>query len=990
MNSKIWIFFCIVFLMFNLISLFGDYYQVNYMIVEDDDKLYDDSVKFLLCVFPESIKSNNYKRNNFNYSASKIKGRNVSVSTYLNYSITSIEKFLNTSSLFKLNESIQFKINPCFLVAKKDLDKENPLDGFTNYYQIFIYALLKKQESIFTRLITPEIGFKPHKLKINKQIVYNQKYLLNPNCIKNEFKFEKNCFNECAKKIETEKYAFHDYKDDNLRTNLNHLFEFEKKGKEKKTKEEEKSLKGINETTNMQLSEKDYENFENCNKKCPKDFCTFESFSCYLNVETNQKEVKVKSSIFLAYYKVDYFWIQVIGLILFFTDNCLLNIIFRSILSTCRKLQIDRHQYFGHLFPKLKFFIIILAGLFIFLESLLMYLNYNSKLYYPDKTAFVNFSNEIPSIAACFPVNCLIDNSNLENQIVENLTFKEIESRTENASYKIIDYIRMKYVSEFKRNELNWKISNKVLFRNIAFNKSNHLSRCFKIELEYKKKLRYEMINPFYYLAIKFKGRHPHSLYLIDKDKNFASNLRKLRFQSFKKILKINSLTSEKSKCTDYKKLGLHCDSKESCIIQCINEKFYKKYTKLSSYSIIDKDKLNFNYSDITFDNNITKYKKIEENCTKIFKNYKDCKEVIFQESSKIKYNLDEILIKLSHETYYEFELEPSLVKILLSIMNLQCIFFGTNALSLLSWLCSIFIKRIKSKFIKFFIFLICGFGFCFHVVLVFRNIINEELVQSVHFENLKDNTQLPNMVICFEIAERIKKPMDINFKLTGHRLREETEELNFENLSLAYNYFNKTHWVSSKIYGSNFSSVDLSVRFFYFLNLKCVETEFKMPHFFMHNVIYSLHKTTGTLFFNEDIGFINFLLRKKGTYEFSNILRHNFKKISSNNTQNVLVNFEITELERYDHFEYLKNPRSLFYKTLNLNDPTTYLGNLKRNFKDLTNLTTRNIPLDDQEDYFNIEIDDELFSQFYMQVIICVLTTKVLILIYFIGSKRF
>lgn len=81
-------------------------------------------------------------------------------------------------------------------------------------------------------------------------------------------------------------------------------------------------------------------------------------------------------------------------------------------------------------------------------------------------------------------------------------------------------------------------------------------------------------------------------------------------------------------------------------------------------------------------------------------------------------------------------------------------------------------------------------------------------------------------------------------------------------------------------------------------------------------------------------------------------------------------VTFEQLDIERNDRFELFKNPKSLFYKTIKVNDAADYLQEMKKNFEEEFNLTTRNIILLNEEtDDFKREIDDELFEQFYLQV---------------------
>ena len=77
-------------------------------------------------------------------------------------------------------------------------------------------------------------------------------------------------------------------------------------------------------------------------------------------------------------------------------------------------------------------------------------------------------------------------------------------------------------------------------------------------------------------------------------------------------------------------------------------------------------------------------------------------------------------------------------------------------------------------------------------------------------------------------------------------------------------------------------------------------------------------------------------------------------------------IEFELLKIVREDKFELLKYPRSLFYEKIRENDVTEYLNGMRKQFHDDYNLTTSNFLLDD---YFDVEVDNELFEQFYSQI---------------------
>ena len=78
-------------------------------------------------------------------------------------------------------------------------------------------------------------------------------------------------------------------------------------------------------------------------------------------------------------------------------------------------------------------------------------------------------------------------------------------------------------------------------------------------------------------------------------------------------------------------------------------------------------------------------------------------------------------------------------------------------------------------------------------------------------------------------------------------------------------------------------------------------------------------------------------------------------------------IELQLFQVAREDKFESLKNLRTLLYESINLDDTTKYLANMKENFKNKYGLTSRDNILDRND--FNFRIDDELFKQFYLQI---------------------
>ena len=135
MASQIWFALTLLFLIHSLVLLVNDSYSISYLIVEKDDRLYDNHTNYLICTSFYQIKSNDQLK-------TKPKVQNVSIKSFLNYSISSIEDRLNTTNLIQLNQSYLFFDSVCFSTDKEELEKENPLNAFLFYYAsaLFIYS----------------------------------------------------------------------------------------------------------------------------------------------------------------------------------------------------------------------------------------------------------------------------------------------------------------------------------------------------------------------------------------------------------------------------------------------------------------------------------------------------------------------------------------------------------------------------------------------------------------------------------------------------------------------------------------------------------------------------------------------------------------------------------------------------------------------------------------------------------------------------------
>ena len=118
--STLWLSLCLVLFAHNLIELMSDRHQLSYKIVEEDDVLFDKDydLNYLVCIPFYFIK----RLNSLTYEPAT---QNVSVRSFLNYSIASIEHKLKVTGWFRLNESFIFNGHVCFPTTKSQLEKRD-------------------------------------------------------------------------------------------------------------------------------------------------------------------------------------------------------------------------------------------------------------------------------------------------------------------------------------------------------------------------------------------------------------------------------------------------------------------------------------------------------------------------------------------------------------------------------------------------------------------------------------------------------------------------------------------------------------------------------------------------------------------------------------------------------------------------------------------------------------------------------------------------
>ena len=987
MASRICFALVSLFLIYSLVLLVNDSYLVSYLIVEKDDRIYDNHTNYLICTPFTEIKKNDQLKD-------KTKVEDVSIKSFLNYSISSIEDKLNTTNLFQLNQSYKFFDFVCFSTNKEELEKEIPLNDYLKYYSSFLFIYSKGKQLAFKEWIYCKSNeLNSFYLKTYKQKVYGEQYLKSSSkCFTYQDQLASNkyhCLNKCFKDLKVKRNFYNANENETL--SLNFIM-----------KEDKNQF--IQQINNDEIESVDILAFYGINKsytsscliKCPENDCFWETYNTilitksyydnYLSKEGKDK-IDLQTIIYLAYYSINDFYAQLFGLIALFTGCTVVSLLTKIINWLIKKIQTKyRNQncryvekYLKLIFSKIRLIIILISLIFVLVQSGLMINDYRFKSTHPNKTTSLTYSSGQFSIVVCFPIEVWIRNAdrkvlNLKNfKFLNSNNFSEIELMTESMFEDNFDFIKINY--GINKINFNRTVSKEVIFKNSIFNDQSFLSRCYRIEFEIKEKLKYKNILPLSKLSLAFSVKY-WQVYLIERNRPFTSNLVNFRGDFLiRKRLKISSKTSN---CADYsEKTNSKCSNRKHCIDQCINRKFYEKHGSLTIYSVIDKDELESDYNLTQIKFNETKDSTIETDCTNTF-NRPDCNDVLFEESLEYTCRLSYyyLPIKLNYENLEEKEFEQSSFKLFLDLINLLSIFFDLRVIGILLIALSNLKRFLKLKWYKVFkilVIVVCSIMSLLNNIMVFQSIIEGDLIKNEYFTKL-DKYNLPNSIFCFEYDD---SKIDKNTKITGEHLNKLTSDLTFKNVFKQIIYFNKTHEkylnmnkLNTTTNSNFYSNSEISIAHFYYLDLKCFEIVLE-PSFKEEDFYFRDHKVVLFVYLNDDIygqhHSAYFLYRDRESKQIGGSYFFRIGKPPEEIYYKYAYDIELQfiKIEREDKFELLKNPSSLFYGTIAINDATNYLETMKQKFKNKYGLASRDTLLDD----FKLEIDDLLFKQFYLQI---------------------
>lgn len=193
---------------------------------------------------------------------------------------------------------------------------------------------------------------------------------------------------------------------------------------------------------------------------------------------------------------------------------------------------------------------------------------------------------------------------------------------------------------------------------------------------------------------------------------------------------------------------------------------------------------------------------------------------------------------------------------------------------------------------------------------------------------------------------------------------------------------------MSAKTFFNNISYLDESnvwrqlnresIKFFFFVDKKCfiLESpvqEYRSKQFHFANERDVLRADFNRNLLGEKERFVYFMTQTSHTMQFSKISTFSFMYPSDDNDYSnefldkFLVTQELFLARRLDKFFFIRNPLASFHGQSDLNDIEGYLGNLLSNYREAHQLVTLNMPIWSR--LFDVEIEDELFGQYFTQI---------------------
>lgn len=974
MHSRIVYFIALLFLVHNLCLLWEDSYSVSYQSVIEG--LIEDPFNFSVCLPLKKLgkhtedgkKVYDFELTGFVNSTSFIDKLFRQIEAFL------VEKFKEerVGDFLKRDQCYLFKKHLCFLVSEHHL---NVVFAFRDLrYKILAVSNISK--SFFFNSVhwnENERSYLTH-VKIYKMIVKNGN---NPfsDCVKQRVagqppysKF--NCINECLKRNDN-KFTYY----------------YEREG---------------GELIDLDYSERDKRQEELCYKECKRESCFLEyilavnaikNYNSDSDLSTGEKRIRTPNPALSTEYsnlevyptiKLTDFYLQFIGLISLFFD---LNVIetlpglVRFVAANCPPLQANArwNEKFQRFYPKFKLLLLISSVYALIAISLHIWHSYLADLERPINSQLTLYSTEIHSFSLylCYPVRELMGKTppnkqerwdkQIDEQIMANHTFEQIENLT-NSMPAVRTFL--KYGS--LERDVEFEISEKVFFRNTLFFEADieMFTRCFLMNVENLREERYRSL--FTNTKLVLETRWPFALYITGLRRNLDADayLYKGRFR-MNKLVASRLKSSKLFNCTNYSGHFEGCDSQKSCLNRCILDAYLRKHHKfpVMNQTVLIKEQ---------FDGYLLKHThfggeddaNITAACHQKFYR-RDCEAELYWESYKTWANLpNQTQIDLFFEIEIDRDIRPSCEKTIFAILNVESILLGRNATKLLLTALAFIRITFKTKWYDWFkplVFLFCFAGFLVHLYVIFRSLIDGELLENGYFKK-NEFIRFPDLIFCFKFNP---EELDPNHRLTGEYL-DRWVNLTFSKVFEKISYLDQNGQTIAVTQFTNTPHSELSYSAFFLQNMKCFQIDVALVY------------EEKTFLFLEDPFALKFWLRRNLTTNDRTVYftckHHRSKqlnmmnpfKFGSDRRKFKKSKFQIKlELLRtvYNEaklFEYLRNPWSLLLGSRDISDATVYFDGMASQFKQLFNSTTKLMVLDRD---FELELDDQLFLQYFAQI---------------------
>ena len=251
-------------------------------------------------------------------------------------------------------------------------------------------------------------------------------------------------------------------------------------------------------------------------------------------------------------------------------------------------------------------------------------------------------------------------------------------------------------------------------------------------------------------------------------------------------------------------------------------------------------------------------------------------------------------------------------------------------------------------------VFLCSLIGATLHARMLIQEIFFSDLYINIDLQMnyLAANERIPNLLFCLNHGLKFRK----NEFVTGHLLDQRTRHLNETYLFKEIHYFDLN--ASKQVWNSEHQETSENFQFskFFILNYKCIEVHYRMnPEKLKNGNLLTILE----LRFNNISDRVLFSSQLNGTGDLSDDY-----SLTTNETSRVY--FQYHKVIRSEPYEELKNPKLFFETGYRINDLTLFINQLKKQFRDTFNFSTKLIPL--TESYFHLQINDDLFEQFNKQ----------------------